>query len=640
MRQNAWLIPLIPLIAFIIILFVGKRFKEKSALIGIFAVGISFILSLLILSEVIQKGAIAPSITWFKVGSATIDASMVIDPLAAVMFIVVTLVSLMVQIYSMGYMRGEKRYNWYFAALSLFTAAMLELVTAGNILLLYIGWEMVGLCSYLLIGFWFEKKSASNAAIKAFITTKTGDVGFIIGLTMLFLTTGTLNIPQITKIVAGGGINPTLLTVITILIFCGAVGKSAQFPLHVWLPDAMEGPTPVSALIHAATMVAAGVYLVARFFTIFQGSPQSLLVVAYIGTITAFMAATMAMVEYDIKRVIAYSTISQLGLMMLGLGVGAYTASVFHLMTHAFFKSLLFLGSGCVIHALATNDMREMGGLSKKMKITAATFIIGSLSLSGIFPLAGFWSKDEILTKTYESGHYFIFVVGLIVAFMTAFYITRAFSMTFFGQPRQGKEGHEAPLVMTIPCMILAFLSIVAGFIGFPSTKWGLIPFISLEKVHQAPLATIISLMILSTVVAVSGILLALAIYWKKWLSVENLKKKLSFAYQLVVNKYYFDHIYIGGIIRFIVWFSRVLLGFDLKIIDGAVNATAEGTLVASSSSGVFDLRVIDGIVNGVAITTDKGGQILKFTTSGDIQRYALVLFASVAILVIVLIYL
>src|SRR5438445_2222587 len=393
-----------------------------------------------------------------------------IDGLTAVMFVMVTLVSLCVQIYSTAYMHGDRRYTWYFAALSLFTASMLNLVIADNLFQLLVGWELVGICSYLLIGHWWEEKENSNAAIKAFITTKTGDIPFLFGIFVLTIVAGTANIPLITHRAATGAIPAGTLTVAALLLFGGAIGKAAQFPLHVWLPDAMAGPTPVSALIHAATMVAAGVYLVARLFGVFVLSGRALAFVGTIGAITMLLAALLALVQDDVKRVLAYSTISQLAYMMaaLALGKAGHSVGLFHLFTHAFFKALLFLGAGSVIHAVHTNNMSEMGGLRRFMPVTFGCFVIATLALMGIPPFAGFWSKDEIIATAWHTHHYPIYVVAVVTAFLTALYMTRAVLLTFFGTYRGEAHPHESPSAMTNPMLGLAALSVGAGFLNTP----------------------------------------------------------------------------------------------------------------------------------------------------------------------------
>jgi len=473
--SNVWVICVLALAAGFFAFFFGHKMPLQGASVTIGAMAICFGLSAMILFEIYlhPESCFDKSFVWFSAAGTEIVAGFIVDPLTAFMLVVVTLVSLLVQIYSLGYMHGDKGFTRYFAYVSVFSFAMLLVIVTNNLLILYIGWELVGLCSYLLIGFWYEKQSASDAGKKAFITTKVGDVGFFLGLLMLWAKTHTFHFATLYDSVRtgldAGTISPSYLAVALILFFGGAVGKSAQFPLHVWLPDAMEGPTPVSALIHSATMVAAGVYLVGRAFPLFMLSKVAILFVAYTGAITAIFAATMALVMNDIKKVLAYSTISQLGFMMLGLGVGGYVSGLFHLVTHAFFKPLLFLGSGSVIHAMHTQDIRNMGGLMKTMRITAITFLLGSISIAGIPPFAGFFSKDAILANVFElvyvePVHILLLVMPVIAAFMTAFYMFRLFFMTFMGETRDSNaHPHESPLEMTVPLMILALLAVVAG---------------------------------------------------------------------------------------------------------------------------------------------------------------------------------
>src|SRR5947209_900744 len=447
--RNAWLVPAIPGACFFLILFFGKRMPGKGADIGIAGVGASLLLTALgaakWISEDVPRHAVERHVTWFKFGNVDVHAGIHVDGLTLMMFLVVTFVSLMVHVYSVGYMHGDRRFTFFYAALSLFTASMLNLVVADNTLQLLVGWELVGLCSFLLIGHWWEEQVNSDSAVKAFITTRIGDVGFMIGIIILFFAAGqNFNIAHLNRLALSNEIAHGTLLIAGALLFMGVMGKSAQFPLHVWLPDAMAGPTPVSALIHAATMVVAGVYLIARvygvFFTGFSIYAGGINYVAVIGGVTVLIAAALAFVQDDIKRVLAYSTISQLGYMIMAIGVGAWTAGVFHLLTHAFFKALLFLGSGSLIHAVHSNNMSEMGGLRKYMPTTYRTFIVGSLALAGIFPLAGFWSKDEILLGASRNGYPVMFWMGLIGAFMTAAYMTRACYPVFWGA--YPGEGH------------------------------------------------------------------------------------------------------------------------------------------------------------------------------------------------------
>ncbi len=469
MMEYAWLIPVFPLVTFLVLLLSGGRLRERGAFIGIICTLASFVLSLLVLMERFKEPTYNISIDWLSFGGTQLSAGFEINQLNALMLVVVSLVSLLVQIYSKGYMKDEVRFSIFYAYLGFFTFAMLGLVMAPNLLQLYIFWELVGVGSFLLIGFYFYKLEAKAAAKKAFIMTRIGDVGLLIGIILLFWETGSFEYGEIFQAVQSGMISSEKLTLIAILIFIGAVGKSGQFPLHTWLPDAMEGPTPVSALIHAATMVAAGVYLVAAMFPLFMASFAAMQVVAITGGITAIFAASIAIVQKDVKRVLAYSTISQLGFMMLALGTSGYVAGVFHLMTHAFFKALLFLAAGSVIHAIHTQDMEKMGGLWGKLNWTGPLFLTGTLAISGFPLLSGFFSKDEILMAAWENGSYILFGLAVVTSFLTAFYMFRLFFMMFAGDSRsQVKQVKESPSIMLIPMLALALLAVIGGYIQTP----------------------------------------------------------------------------------------------------------------------------------------------------------------------------
>ena len=610
----AWLILILPLASFAIIALVVRPLRgaeaPEAAHITIAAVGLAFALSLWALTATISThgGPDYPVREWISAGDFTFAVGILMDPLTAIMLVVVTGVSLMVQIYSVGYMRGDKGYARYFAYMSLFTMAMLGLVLANNLIQIFVFWELVGLGSYLLIGFWFDRPAAAAAAKKAFIVTRFADFAFLLGILYLFRNGGGfadagLNVFVITDIYAGvetGLLGLGVAQWVALGIFAGAVGKSAQFPLHTWLPDAMEGPTPVSALIHAATMVAAGVFLVARFFPIFELSVNAMNAVAIIGGITAIFAASMGLVANDIKRVLAYSTVSQLGYMMLALGVGAYGAAIFHLFTHAFFKALLFLGSGSVNHATGTFDMRYMGGLRKAMPWTYATFLIGSLSLSGIFPLAGFWSKDEILGHSFSGGFVsgdpvsgIVFVLALIAAFMTAFYMFRAVFMTFEGEFKGGAandpdaQAHgdvhlgESPKVMVWPLAILAIPAIAAGVLVNPVVDLGVIPshwlahFLDYNPAVQVKAEQFnIVIALVSSVVAIAGIALAYLMYARRAVSAEGMGRALRPVYVLLHRKYFMDELYEDIIVRrvFYGWVAYGLDWVDKSVVDKVVN--------------------------------------------------------------------
>ena len=646
MIENAWLIPALPLASFLIIVALTLGWPRLSGYVSIAGVFGAFLLSVAILLELAGGHGEAShvwSVPWFVIGETVFEVGIIIDPLTAIMLIVVTTVSLLVQVYSQGYMHGDPGYSRFFAFLSLFTTSMLGLVLAPNFLQLYIFWELVGLCSYLLIGFWFRKPEAAAAAKKAFITTRLGDLGLLIGILIIFWSAHTFSFAGAVEAIENQELAGNLLTVAAVLVFCGAVGKSAQFPLHVWLPDAMEGPTPVSALIHAATMVAAGVYLVARAFEIFSAAPDAMLVVAYIGGITALIAATMGIVMTDIKRVMAYSTISQLGYMMLALGVGGYVAGVTHLANHAFFKALLFLGAGSVIHATGTQEMDEMGGLFGKMKITAITLLLASLSLAGVPPLSGFWSKDEILYDALHHGHPELFWLAVAVAAMTAFYVMRMWIRTFLGEfraPAQavahgsghdahashashsshdahaasghdshgGQHGvHESPWVMTVPLMLLAVLAVFTGFLGSPFTGHWYGHFLEGEAFHAvAPDPFVVSSSVLA---AGFGIFLAWATYSAKWISAASARRTLRPLHTLLVNKYYLDDLYVWLIRRFVIGVADIFQWFDLTVIDGVVN----------------------GVGRGVA----GAGSALRAVQTGRVQNYGVAFFGGVVIVVV-----
>jgi NADH-quinone oxidoreductase subunit L len=620
--QLVWLIFLLPLFSFIIIaLFLRPFLKSRPKTAGYITIAAltgSLGLSVWALMEVMATGQPlpVPDITWAVIDGLTIHLGLLMDQLTAVMLIVVTVVSLMVQIYSQGYMKGDAGYHRYFAFMSLFTASMLGLVLADNLLFVYVFWEMVGLCSYLLIGFWFHRPSAANAAKKAFIVTRLGDFGFLAAILLIFFNTGTLDITQLHSLAATGALAGTTLTWAAIGIFAGAAGKSAQFPLHTWLPDAMEGPTPVSALIHAATMVAAGVFLVARTFPLFAHSTEAVTTVAVVGGFTAIFAATMGLVMTDIKRVLAYSTISQLGYMMLGLGVGGVAIGIFHLFNHAFFKALLFLGAGSVSHATGTFDMRKMGGLRKIMPWTYATFLIASLSIAGIWPLAGFWSKDEILASALENQPV-LFVLAMITVFMTAFYMFRVVFMTFGGSYRGGDpeahgKPHESPPVMVMPMVVLAILAVVSGlwnvtgdfgaFMGHGETHSFTEGFFGILT-HSLPW--------ISLVLAGLGILLAYAIYSARWLSAERIGGMFQPLYKLFLHKYWLDELYEK------VFVGRVLLKGFFAGLQG------------------FDSYGVDGAVNGVASGAMATGRAIRKAHSGQLQLYGL--FIGIGILAIIL---
>jgi NADH-quinone oxidoreductase subunit L len=631
-----WLIFLMPVFSLVLIAFVlrpfFKAYPKICGYVTIGAIGISCAISVWLLLAVMQSPhhiLEVPDFHWLTVGSMDIRVGLLLDPLTAVMAVVVSFVSLMVQIYSQGYMHGDPGYHRYYAFMSLFTACMLGLVIVNNIFLMFFFWEGVGLGSYLLIGFWFHRPSAANAAKKAFIVTRLGDFGFLAAILLLFQQTGTFNTGELHALAISGTLAGSTLTWIAIGIFAGAAGKSAQFPLHVWLPDAMEGPTPVSALIHAATMVAAGVFLVARFYPLFEHSPVAITTVAVIGAFTAIFAASMGLVANDIKRVLAYSTISQLGYMMLGLGMGGVAIGIFHLFNHAFFKALLFLGAGSVNHGTGTFDMRLMGGLRKYMPWTFATFLVGSLSLAGIWPLSGFWSKDEILLSAQHMP--VLFYLAMITVFMTAFYMFRAVFMTFGGEYRGGAPSehgghdsqgphkpHESGWVMLIPLIILALLAIGSGwwnvgggfgaFMGHVAehgTTGGFWTNFFGVLTHPLPL--------IALAVALLGIVLAFAMYGAKWISAESVGRIFKPLYILFSRKWFFDELYEDIIVK--------------KLLYGGI----------FRAFAWFDSNVVDGAVNGLARSAGASSRVLRRAQTGQLQLYALTIaIGMIAIIVCV----
>ena len=670
----------LPLLGFIVTLLLGKKVKSIY-FFEVFIISTVLILSILVaffkLSYFIDD-KIIQEIEWFKLSSTiSIKLGFLIDNITVLMLFVVSLISALVHYFSIAYMKGDERYNRYFAYLGIFTFSMNGIVLTHNILMMYIFWELVGLSSYLLIGFWFEKKSAADASKKAFLVNRIGDIGMFAGILILYFTYNTFSFEQIFQAISAGKLpfnSDFWLTITGILLFMGAIGKSAQFPLHVWLPDAMEGPTPVSALIHAATMVAAGVYLTIRIFGLLTA--DAMMFVAIIGMLSAFIPATIALTQNDIKKVLAYSTVSQLGYMVMALGVGAYKFAFFHLITHAFFKACLFLGSGSVIHAMHhEQDIRNMGGLRKKLPLTYATFLISSLAISGIPLTSGFLSKDGILAGSYAfaslTGNWIFPAVGFLVALLTAFYMFRLIILTFHGEPRdQHKYEHakESPFVMAMPLAVLAILSIFIWYTpnpfspdqGWFLSKWINSPvlstpnevrfdFMKSEKVVHPDLshgeitysevyteamhAAHYPAMILSLIVAVSGILLAFVFYqWKK-IDVDKLTNSIKPLYNFSLNKWYIDELYQKTFIAGTLGLSKFLGWFDLKIIDGIVNGAAELTRMFAFFVAAFDRIVVDGIVNLTAYISGFIGLIFRRVQTGKVQTYIVLVIFSIIIL-------
>jgi NADH-quinone oxidoreductase subunit L len=608
--ESAWIIPLFPLLSFLLLLIFGKRLIEASAIIAVLLTLTSFIYSLLVLFERFTAPTFKAEAVWLKIGELELTYGFEVNQLNALMLVVVSLVSVLVHIYSKGYMKGDERFHVFYAYLGLFTFAMLGLVLSPNLLQTYIFWELVGVGSFLLIGFYFYKEEAKKAAKKAFIMTRIGDIGLLIGMILLFWQVGSFEYDRIFQAVEEGIISQGMITLTAILIFVGAVGKSGQFPLHTWLPDAMEGPTPVSALIHAATMVAAGVYLVASLFPLFTASETALLTIAVVGAITAIFAASIGLVQTDIKRVLAYSTVSQLGYMMLALGSAGYVAGVFHLTTHAFFKALLFLAAGSVIHAVHTQDIEKMGGLWKKLRITGPLFLIGTMAISGVPLFSGFFSKDEILVAAWTAGHPILFILALIAAFFTAFYMFRLFFMVFSGKPRSKSQGvHESPASMTMPMMVLGVLAVVAGYVNTPwfGTYLGDWLMEGHEAHHpEGPLW----IMVVATIVSLLGIYLAYLIYGKQSISRETLASSMPTMYSILSNKYYIDEIYEYTIVNATKVFSLFLKYIEWFLVEGL-------------------LKVIVGTIQYLA----KLGSKMQ---NGQTQTYGVVAFVGLAVLIVI----
>jgi NADH-quinone oxidoreductase subunit L len=691
------LIPLFPLLGFLFNLTVGARLLRParrhhptpSPLVGLVACG-SVVASLVVSVLAATRAREAPGHslyealwTWIPGGAAEtmaggvpvatpfqVEWAYLIDPLSSVMVLVVTLVGLLIHIYSIGYMGHDPGYARYMAYLNLFMFAMLTLVLAANYAVMFVGWEGVGLCSYLLIGFWFERKSASDAGMKAFIVNRIGDAGFLIGLFLVFVTFGTLDLRAVTAAVvqmpverAWGG----TLTLIALFLFLGAIGKSAQIPLHVWLPDAMEGPTPVSALIHAATMVTAGVYMVARSAVLYAHAPKAMLVVALVGAVTAIFAASIGLVQRDIKRVLAYSTVSQLGYMFLACGVGAFAAGIFHLATHAFFKALLFLGAGSVIHALSgEQDLERMGGLRPRLPRTHLTMLVGCLAIAGIPPLAGFFSKDEILWSAFRTGGYgrTVWAIGLLTAGLTAFYVFRLYHLTFSGSFRGGTElerhAHESPPVMTVPLVFLAVGAAFAGFLGVPAALGGgnlidrfLEPAFAPAREALGGLVSAEAhghgderlLMAASLAVAALGILVASRLYRAPSATPERLVAAAPGAYRTLFHKYWIDELYDAVVVRGLaLGGGRVLEASDRLVVDGGngevraglgVNGLAWSVRdVMARLSNLWDRIVVDGAVNLTAALLDNLSYVFRAVQTGLVQQYALSMLIGLFLLI------
>jgi NADH-quinone oxidoreductase subunit L len=673
-----WLIPILPALGAVTNGLLGVPFFKRSqaAIVACSSMLAAFALSLLSFVRLLGQPSDArvhdvlvatwippiPLATSTGIGSFSVDWAFRLDPLSAVMILVVTGVGLLIHIYATAYMEHEPRasYARFFCYLNLFCFFMLMLVLGSNFIVMFVGWEGVGLCSYLLIGYWYEKDSAADAGKKAFITNRIGDWGFLLGIFLVFVTFGTLDFRAVAQAAAA---MPTesagfgVVSAICLLLFVGATGKSAQIPLHVWLPDAMEGPTPVSALIHAATMVTAGVYMVARNAVLFTHAPLVMEIVAVVGAVTALVAATIGLVQNDIKRVLAYSTVSQLGYMFLATGVAAFAAGIFHLTTHAFFKALLFLGSGSVIHAAGgEQNMQRLGGLRRLMPVTFATMMVGTLAIAGIPPFSGFFSKDEILYRTFISNRA-LWALAVATALLTAFYMFRLMMLTFWGQYRGHAGGahahgshtagpHESPRTMTWPLVALAVGALVAGFAGIPQALHGgnaiehfLAPSFSAaghagsaDAAGQAASGHGIELglMLLSVVIAAAGILVARRFYVTSPERPARVSDRWPRLYRLLLNKYYVDELYDATAVKGTIASSRGLWTFDRKVIDGAVDGSGWMTRLAAWLSHMFDKYVVDGLVNVVGWTSHEGSFGLRRLQTGLVQNYALVMVLGV----------
>ena len=581
--QIAWVAPALGVLSFTLLVLFRKYLPQQGSFISIASMLASFGIFCYVLNSFMSSGGGVFSVEWFNIGTHSFTLGIIVDELSLVMLGLVTFVAANVQLFSIGYMKGDDSFGWYFAVHSLFAASMLMLVLSDNLLLLYMAWELVGVCSYLLIGFWYEKRSAAEAAKKAFVTTRIGDIGLLIGIPLLYKATGTFNILDIFHAVSNGGVDSTILTSSLLLIFLGAMGKSAQFPLHVWLPDAMEGPTPVSALIHAATMVVAGVFLVARLFPIFTTTESTMFIISTVGLTTALLTAGIALVMTDLKRVLAYSTISHLGFMMLTLGSFGYTAALFHLITHAFAKALLFLCAGSIAHGTNdVRDIRQMGGLWRRMPVTSVVFSIGLFALAGIPPLSGFFSKDEVLVAILDNGNLLFFSLTVIAALLSSLYMARLFFLVVLGPLKtENEHAHESPLVMTVPLILLAFLSIFAGLIGPGFAGYsGIGDWLFFDKPHHYHINILV--VTLSLFVGIGGFVLGWMIYYRGIYSASLISQKFSRLHNLLENKYYIDAFYQKIIDTVALAFARFLATFDRIVInDAAVNGTGRSVFLS-----------------------------------------------------------
>ncbi|GFN32694.1 NADH-quinone oxidoreductase subunit L [Paenibacillus xylaniclasticus] len=612
--EQAWLIPLFPLAAFLLLTAWGRSFRRFAPIVGAAGSFGSLVLSILVMAGGVEY---RDRFDWIKMDGLSLSIGYEVTHLTSLMLVIVSFVSFLVCIYSAGYMKEDERITVFYGYVSLFVFSMLGLVLSDNMLMLYIFWELVGVCSFLLVGFWYHKPEAKAAAKKAFIVTRIGDAGLLLAVLLLFwyMPNHALDFAGIQNVFHGqsGVVDDGITTLIALLVFMGAVGKSGQFPLHIWLPDAMEGPTPISALIHAATMVAAGVFLICRTFVLFEASPAAMNTVAYVGAFTALLAATIALKQYDVKRILAYSTISQLGYMMLALGVGSMTAAVFHLMTHAFFKALLFLAAGSLIHAAHKQDIRELGGLGSRMKVTAALFGVGALALSGIPPFSGFWSKDAILSAALDH-HPVLFAVGLLGALLTALYMARLFFRVFAGQPSAAAEpAHESPAVMIGPMIILAILAAFSGFVETPWNDWLSGWLLDNEAATHSNSPAV---MIVSAAVSLLGLYIGWLAYVKKTIRPSSMADSMPGVSRLVELGYRIDDLFAAVIVKPYRMLGTGAKLFDRYIVDGVVRLTASaasglGRMTAALQNGQVQTYGIAAVLGLIVIIVVMAGRRL-----------------------------
>ena len=639
------LIPLFPLIAVILNGLLGHRYSQGFAhRLAWGSVFLSFLCTLAVFADILKTGGAREVIVykWIFGGDLTINLAFLIDPLTCIMLLVVTGVGFLIHVYSVGYMHGESGFTRFFTYMNLFMVSMLLLVMGNNYVVLFIGWEGVGLCSYLLIGYYYDRVSAAKAATKAFVVNRIGDAGFLLAIFLVFVNFRTLDYTQV--FAQAGQLSTEMATAIALCLLIGAVGKSAQIPLYTWLPDAMEGPTPVSALIHAATMVTAGVYMIVRNHAIYDLAPIAMTTVAWIGGATALFAATIGLVQTDIKRVLAYSTVSQLGYMFLGCGVGAYAAAIFHLMTHAFFKALLFLSAGSVIHALSgEQDIRKMGGLKKAIPMTHAVFLIGTVAIAGIPPLAGFWSKDEIMGHAFTHHYYVLYGMAAIGAFLTSFYMFRLTYLTFYGASHVDHHTahhiHESPMVMIGPLFVLAGLSVIGGFPGIPPENGWFHHFLgpvvgAPGGEHGAGTGLIIGLMVVATVIALAGWGLAHYFYSLQPRAADALAVRASGVYTTLLNKYYVDEFYDAVFVEPTKRLGQAWDWFDRTVIDGIVRAVGQAAEKGSAASTWIEKHVIYGFLNIVGYANHLLARSWRRLQSGMVHHYAAIIVAGLFILV------